>query len=461
MREKYFGDRKFYGMVLAIAVPIMIQNGITNFVSLLDNLMVGRLATQSMSGVAIANQLLFVFNLAIFGAVSGVGIFGAQFYGHGDVDGMRATVRYKLIAGVVLSAVGVAVFVFGGDFLISCYLRGEGSAEDIALTLQEGKRYLMCMMVGLLPYTIAQVYASTLRETGETVLPMLAGLVAVVTNLGLNYVLIFGHLGAPRLGVAGAAIATVISRFVEAAVVMVWAHRKHEKYPFMRDVYRSMRISAPLAKAISVKAAPLLINEMLWAGGMAMLSQCYSIRGLDVVAAVNINSTLYNVFSISFLALGSAIGIIIGQMLGAGRMDEVIDADRKLTVFSILTAIVFAAAMCAVSGVFPLLYNTTASVRRIAARLIICTGICMPLGALANATYFTLRSGGKTFITFLFDSCFVWVVQVPLALILSRLTSMPVVPLFLCCQASEGIKCILGVWMVRRGVWMNNIVEKL
>ncbi len=228
MREKYFGDRKFYGMVLAIAVPIMIQNGITNFVSLLDNLMVGRLATQSMSGVAIANQLLYVFNLAIFGAVSGVGIFGAQFYGHGDVDGMRATVRYKLIAGVVLSAAGIAVFVFGGDFLISCYLRGEGSAADIALTLQEGKRYLMCMMVGLLPYTIAQVYASTLRETGETVLPMLAGLVAVVTNLCLNYVLIFGHLGAPRLGVAGAAIATVISRFVEAAVVMVWAHRTHE-----------------------------------------------------------------------------------------------------------------------------------------------------------------------------------------------------------------------------------------
>ncbi len=222
-----------------------------------------------------------------------------------------------------------------------------------------------------------------------------------------------------------------------------------------------MRISAPLAKAISLKAAPLLINEMLWAGGMAMLSQCYSIRGLDVVAAVNINSTLYNVFSISFLALGSAIGIIIGQMLGAGRMDEVIDADRKLTVFSILTAIVFDAGMCAVSGVFPLLYNTTASVRHIATRLIICTGVCMPLSALANATYFTLRSGGKTFITFLFDSCFVWTVQVPLALILSRLTAMPVVPLFLCCQASEGIKCILGVWMVRRGVWMNNIVEKL
>ena len=292
LRKKYIGNAAFYKMALAVAVPIMIQNGITNFVSLLDNIMVGRVGTEQMTGVAIVNQLIFVFNLAIFGAVSGAGIFGAQYYGKGDWDGVRQTFRFKLLVCTALTVLGACIFLLFGEDLILLYLKGDGSPEQIAASLGYAKEYLLIMLVGFIPFTLAQCYSGTLRETGQTVVPMVAGVVSVVVNLCFNTLLIFGYLGFPRLGASGAAIATVIARFVEAGVVMLLAHRNPERVPYLRGVYRSFRIPAALARDIAKKSIPLLLNETLWAAGMALLAQCYSVRGYDVVSAYNICSTV-------------------------------------------------------------------------------------------------------------------------------------------------------------------------
>ncbi|MBR5903397.1 MAG: polysaccharide biosynthesis C-terminal domain-containing protein, partial [Clostridia bacterium] len=222
--KKFIGDKAFYRRMLAVALPIMIQSGITNFVSLLDNVMVGQVGTVQMNGVAISNQLLFVFNLCLFGAVAGAGIFTAQYFGSGDKDGVRSTMRYKLIIGVLLCAVAAAVFALFGRELIGLFLHGEGSAEDAAQSLHYGYKYLLIMLAGILPFALSNAYSSTLRETGQTIVPMLGGIAAIFVNLILNYVLIFGHFGAPKMGVAGAALATVISRYVELAVVAGWSH---------------------------------------------------------------------------------------------------------------------------------------------------------------------------------------------------------------------------------------------
>ena len=183
---KFVGDKKFYLMVLSIAVPIMIQNGITNFVSLLDNIMIGRIGTEQMSGAAIVNQLIFVYNLCIFGGVSGAGIFTAQYFGQKDHEGVRQTLRYKLWMAVILTALTIVLFLTAGDSLISMYLRGEGTAQEIRDTLVYGKQYLWIMLLGLPAFMMVQVYASTLRECGETVLPMKAGIVAVLINSAKN-----------------------------------------------------------------------------------------------------------------------------------------------------------------------------------------------------------------------------------------------------------------------------------
>ena len=456
--KRYIGDRAFYRHVLGIAIPIIIQNGITNFVSLLDNIMVGQVGTVPMSGVSIVNGLLFVFNLCIFGASSGAGIFTAQFHGSQDHEGIRHTFRFKILICLVITLLGGLIFHCFGPTLIGLYLTGEGDAATAAGAMEYGLQYLAVMICGFLPFALCNSYSSTLRETGETVVPMVGGICAVLVNLVLNYILIFGHFGAPAMGVRGAALATVISRYAELLIVAGWTHRHREKKPFIVGAYRSFYLPGRLLKSIMVKGMPLLINEFLWSTGMAMMNQCYSTCGLDVVPAMNISSTLYNLGSVAFLAMGNSVGIIMGQLLGSGSSEaEVRDANRKLMVISIGCGLVFGGLIGAVSGIFPLLYNTTGQVRHLATVLICINAVAMPFNSYTNATYFTLRSGGQTFVTFLFDSCFVWVCCVPLAYCLSRFTSLSIIPLFAICLSTDLLKCVLGAIMLKQGKWIQNL----
>ena len=450
------GDRRFYGRVLSVAVPIMIQSGITNFVSLLDNVMVGQVGSDPMSGVSIVNGLVFVFNLCIFGGCSGAGIFTAQYHGSGDRDGVRYTFRYKMLLCTLLSLLGIGVFLLWGKGLIGLYLQGEGDALQAEAILQYGWSYLLVMLFGLVPFALTNAYASTLRETGQTVVPMVGGIVAVAVNLILNYVLIFGHFGAPALGVQGAAAATVISRYVELGVVAGWSH--WSRSVFAVGAYRGFRIPVALVGRITAKGLPLLMNEFLWASGMAVMNQCYSTCSLDVVPAMNISSSLYNLASVAFLAMGNTVGILMGQMLGSGEPEERLrEENRKLLALSVASGLVFGGLMVLVSGVFPLLYDTTQTVRKLAGYLICISAIMIPFNAYTNGAYFTLRSGGQTVVTFLFDSCFVWSICVPVAFVLSRFTGMGILVLYAICQGTELLKCLVGGCMIRRGAWIRNL----
>lgn len=458
MFKRYIGDRAFYRRVLGVAVPIIIQNGITNFVSLLDNIMVGQVGTVPMSGVSIVNGLLFVFNLCVFGASSGAGIFTAQFYGSRDDEGIRHTFRFKFLICAAISLLGIGIFLSGGQPLIGLYLTGEGDAATAAGALHHGLNYLHVMLWGFVPFALTNAYSSTLRETGETMVPMVGGITAVLVNLGLNYVLIFGHFGAPEMGVAGAALATVISRYVELAIVAGWTHCNRAQNPYIVGAYRSLYIPGKLLKAIVIKGMPLLANEFFWSSGMAIMSQCYSTCGLDVVPAMNISSTLFNLGSVVFLSMGNAVGILMGQMLGAGNSEaEVRDANRKLVTVSVASGVVFGGLMAAVSGLFPQIYNTTDAVRMLATQLICVSAAMMPFNSYTNATYFTLRSGGQTMVTFLFDSCFVWVCCVPLAFCLSRFARLSILPLYILCQGMDLVKCAIGAVMLKQGKWIQNL----
>lgn len=461
MLKRYIGDKKFYRELMLIAVPIMIQNFITNFVSMIDNIMVGQVGTAQMSGVAIVNQVIFVFNLCIFGAVSGAGIFTAQYAGSKDYEGVRYTVRFKLVSCMILTAIGLAVYGFAGKSLIMLYLKGEGSAEDAEQYLFYGMKYMRIMLWGVIPFVISNVYCSTLRENGQTLVPMYAGISAVAVNLVFNYIFIFGKLGVPAMGAEGAALATVISRFVELAVAAVWTHRHVDKMPFVKGLYSSFKIPKELSKKILIKGMPLVFNEGLYAAGMAFLNQSYSVRGLSVVAAINISTTISNTMTSAIISLGNAVGIITGQKLGAGTAErEVVSSTRKLCAFSIAFSLIFVVIEAIVAGFFPLIYNTTDDVRSLAASFILISAVFLPEVSFANATYFTLRSGGKTFVTILFDSCFVCCVCVPLAYCLSRFTSMSIVPLYFCCQATELIKCFLGAFMLKKKTWIQNIAVR-
>lgn len=458
LRERMFGDRDFYAQVVAVVVPIIIQNTVSNVVSLLDNVMVGRVGTLQMSAVAIVNQLLFVFNLCIFGGLAGAGIFATQYAGAHDDKGVRDCFRVKWMIALSMLACALVVLIAFPKRLIGMYLAQETAQADAAATLGFGMDYLTVMLWGLLPFGVSQVYASTLREVGETRLPMFASVAAILVNLVFNYFLIFGKCGFPKLGVTGAAIATVLSRYVETAIIMVYTHMKSHHFGFIRGAYRSLRVPKPLMISILCRGTPLLVNEFLWSSGMAVLLQCYSVRGLDVVAACNIATTVSNLFKVVFLSMGNAVAIMVGQALGANDIERAKNCTWRLMTLSVGSNLIMATLLTLFAPAIPNIYNTEPHVRQIATQLIYVVAVMMPAYSFSHCCYFTLRSGGKTIITFLFDSVFTWCVNVPAAWLLAYKTGLGIVPLYFGVQALEMVKVVVGFVLVKKGVWIHNIV---
>lgn len=457
LRKKYIGDKAFYKRYILIATPMIIQNAITNFVSFLDNIMVGKLGQEAISAVATVNQLNFVLSLAIFGAVSAGSIYGAQYYGKGDHKGHMFTFRFKLYMALIVTGLGIILFKFFGRDLISLFLtESEGASVDLAL--EYGLSYLGIMIIGLIPFAINQAYVTNIKETGQTLVPMLAGMVAVVTNAVLDYCLIFGIGPFPELKVAGAAIATVIARYIEAAIVLIWAHSNKEKNRYLKEAYKGFGLPVDIFKKIVLKGAPLMLNEILWAIGMSAVTQSYSVRGMNVLTAMSMTNTVANLFNIVFIQLGACISIIVGQYLGAGEMELAKDSDNKMIVFSIFCCTIMAAIMFACGHLFPEIYNVDQQIKDIAAKMIAVNAFWMPVCAFSHAAYFTLRSGGKTLVTFLFDSVFTCFVMAPLAFVLAHYTGLSIILVYFLVNGTELIKSIVGYFMVKSNIWLVQMV---
>ncbi len=460
-KEKYIGSKAFYKMVFVLVLPLVIQQGITNFVTLLDNVMVGALGTQQLNSVAIVNQLIFVFNLAIFGAVSGVSIFGAQFYGKGDQKGMCYTLRIKLYVGFACAVGSILLFKTCAASLVGLFLDPTtNDAASLAATLEYAMSYINIVVWGLIPFMIVQAYTSTLRETGDTVAPMYGSLIAIFVNLIGNYLLIFGAFGFPQLGVRGAAVATVLARWVEMTYILIYAHRSIVRYPFFGALLKEWYVPLDLLKKVSIVGLPLLLNEVLYSLGITFVNQNYSTRGLSVVAAVNITTTAWQLFCVIMFAMGSAVSILVGQQLGAGEIEKAREVDNKLLFFTVTSHIGIGLLIMAAAPFIPLLYNTEAEVRALATQLLMIAGAALPIHAYTHVAYFTIRSGGKTFITFLFDSVYTWVVSVSISFVLCRFTALPLLVCYAAVQFADIIKLFIAMPMLNSGFWAKNVIEQ-
>lgn len=457
--NKLFGDRAFYSGVMKIALPMVLQMAVANFVNLLDNIMVGSLGTESMTGVSVVNEFVFVFNLLIFGAIGGAGIFTAQFHGSGDTEGVRYTFRFKLLVVAILCVLGITVYSLLGDTLINAFLNEEASEGDVQLAFSEAQKYLGVILIGFVPFAVSQSYASTLRETSRPVVPMVASIVAVAVNFILNLVLIFGLLGAPALGVLGAAIATTVSRYAEMVIVVVWTHTHTVTHKFARGVFRSVKIPGDLVGKIIIKGMPLVINELFWSVAITLRNQSFSTRGIETVAAVSIATTVNNLFSVVYMAMGTAISVLVGKKLGSGDIEGAKDDDRKLITLSVIIGTVIGCVLCALSPVIPLMYDVDGTVRSIATYMLVVMAIYMPSHAFAHSSYFTLRSGGRVGITMILDSGFMWAMVVPVSVILSNFTGLDIFWLYPLCHGVELLKIPLGAVLLKWGGWARRLVR--
>mgnify|MGYP002559644460 CR=1 FL=1 len=437
--------------IWTIAYPILISLLMENMIGLTDTAFLGRVGEVELGASALAGVYYMAIFMLGFGFSIGVQILIARRNGEGRLREIGPIFQQGLLFLLFFAAV---MFFVSKSFtpLLLRRLIDSDAVYTAAIS------YLDWRIYGFFFSFAAVLFRAFYVGTTNTRILTANSVVMVLTNVVLNYILIFGKFGAPEMGVEGAAIATVISRYVELAIVAGWAHSHKARNAFIVGAYRSMYIPGKLLKSITVKGMPLLANEFLWSSGMAVLNQCYSTCGLDVVPAMNICSTLFNLGSVVYLSMGNSVGIIMGQMLGAGHSEEdVRDTNRKLIAVSIASGVMFGGLMAAVSEAFPGIYNTTDAVRHLAAQLIWISAVMMPFGSYLNATYFTLRSGGQTFVTFLFDSCFMWVFCVPLAFCLSRFTNLPILPLYAICQATDFIKCVIGTVMLKQGKWIQNL----
>ena len=459
LKKNFIYDKSFYLKALKLSLPMMIQSGITNFVSMLDNIMIGALGTEAMSGVSVANQLVIIFNSVMFGATAAGGIFVSQYFGARSENGIRNTFRIKTYVNLFITAITVILIVLFGDAAIAAYLKPDGTNGNVELSFAYGKEYMTIALIGLFPFAISQVFSSTLCEIEETKIPMYSGLVALVTNCGLNLVLIFGLLGFPAMGVRGAAIATVISRIVEMLFLIAITYLKRNKFTFIDGVFKTLKVPPQLLKNILIKGSPLILNELIWSLAIAIKNLCISKSGLEAVAAMNIQSTVFSVLSITYFSLASSIGIIVGGFLGAGKLQQARSASKKLLVFATLIGVVMGILQLAISPVFPLLYNTEDSVRSLATFMIAVSSAAAPLNAMAMSAMFTIRSGGRTLIVMLFDCVHSLFATALAACIFAYVIPVGVHTLFIIVTVAEGTKALLGAIMVSKVRWEKNITS--
>ena len=458
---KLFGDKAFYKKVIAVSLPIMLQQGISSFVNILDTLMIGNYDTNAMSGLSIANQLFFIVNILTIGAMATAGIYLTQYFGSQNQKGMRNCFRLKLWLGLGIMVLASLIFLFFGESLINTFLTNPESIEEKNAILGYAKTYLLLLIFTLVPFTISQAYSSSLRETGETIKPMIAGALGVAVNVILNLWLIFGGLGIPALGVVGAGIATIIARFVEMIFLIIVTHCNKSKYTFIQGAYKSVKVPTNLIKNVLIKGAPLIINEFMWSLGMTVLLNLYSVRGTTVLSAFSISNTVTNLFYIVFGAMATATSVMVGQQLGAGKLENAVDNDRKLIIFSLIVCAIFGMILACIAPFVPHLYSdATVEARELSTKFMLVIAGCMVIFAFNSECFYTLRAGGVTFVTFLFDSLFIWVVAITSCYFLIHYTNLNIVLIYFIVQILELIKSVIGFALIKSKIWVKNLVSK-
>jgi putative MATE family efflux protein len=446
-----FGSKEFYKKVGLIAIPIVLQQLIIASVNLVDNLMVGQLGESSINAVTIINQLNFVVMIVTFGVMGGAGIFTAQFFGAKKEEELKMSYRYKMSAAILVSTTAFLLFLLFGETMIGWF-----ASKDETISL--GMDYLRIVQFGVFPFIVSLAITTTFRETGTTKPLLYISLFALLLNAAINYVLIFGHLGFEPMGVRGAAIGTVIARYVE--VFLLYGLMIVRKAPFYAKLFTIFSIPKHLTKKISLKALPLTINEVFWSVGQTMFVYVFSLRGETALAAMNINNAVSQIVFVTFLGIATAVAVMVGNTLGENKLEEAESNAYKLIVVAFLSAVVVGAILFVIAPFVVGLYDISEVTYEWALITTRYNSVLIWLYSVNVAIYFTLRSGGDMRSTIYADSGFTWIVMVPLALVLVYVTDLEVTWLFLLVKGTELLKFFYSLQLLKKKRWLQNLTNE-
>ena len=443
-----WGDRAFFKLMIALAVPIMLQQALSSVLYLLDNVMVGRLGDVPIAAVGVGNQLTFLLQIFSFGISSGAGIFAAQYWGKRDLANIRRIEGLTLVLSVVVGVAFTCVGLFAGEFFSGIY-----SHDDAVIALSAD--YLKIAAWGYLFQTLSLCLGTILFSCESPVLPMLSTLAGVVTNGVLNYVLIFGKLGLPALGVEGAAIATVIASVVNLVVLLVVSYVK--KNPIAAKP-KEMRFDAAMVKGFFKVALPVFFNEALWSVGVSLQSVLYGQLGTPVQTAMQILSTVDRIGFILMAGLGKACGVMVGNAIGEGKPEQAKLYSQRMRVIAPLAVFCLGLVLFALTPVFLMLYDVSAEVHAMALSVIRVYCLASWLSTL-NFTIVigTLRAGGDTLRASLIDLGGLWLISLPISWICGKALGLPITLVYPLMFIGDALKAVAGTLYTRRNKWIKEL----
>jgi putative MATE family efflux protein len=426
----------------------MLSGFVTFLVSFLDNIMVGTVSNEAVSGVYAANQVTYLYNLAIFGLLEGAGVFIQQFTGKKDYDRIRDCYRFKIISSFIFLLIIIPLIYIFGHHLVWQYCKSDTNRN---LIFNEAMDYLRLIAISYIPFTIGYIYSTTYREMGLTKYAMYSSIVALVVNTILNLVFILGL----KQGAKGAAYATIISRICEMLFLIGLSRLK--KFLFFRNAFKPFKFEKGIVKKILSKSYLLFINEIGFALGNILQTLAFSQRD-GVLAAISVLTTISNIITILIQGLSVGIGVIVGQDLGQGDFVKARDDNKKLSFLGIYLSLFTGLILVATSFVLPNIFKEIDNEqKKIATKLIIIYGVLLFANCLSIIYYYTLKAGGRTFETLILDTGFMLVVYVPVSWILAMATNLNIIYIYLIVRGLDILKSVLGFILVKRGKWLQNL----
>lgn len=447
-----FNDRNFYKKMLAISLPIMLQNLISSVLNMVDTVMVGALGEAQIAAVGLANQIFFLFYLVIYGINSGCGIFIAQYWGSKDEESIRRTLGFSIIMG---AAVG---FMF--TLIVLCMPRQIMllfTADEAVI--EYGISYMRYVSLSYVMTSISIAYSFAARNIGDVKMPMLISAISLIVNGVLNFVLIFGFLSFPRLEVEGAAIATVIARLLEAIAIVFWIYAARKDKVLSTRIADIKRLNGSFIRNILVTAIPVILNDVFWALGVTMYSAAYARISTTAIASIQIANTVQDIFMVIVMGMAASCAVMVGNEIGSGNKDNAILYGNRYIKIGTLVGLVLGLLLILVSPLILMMFSSTHVVQKAAQKILIVMGSFLWVRFLNSVLVVgILRSGGDTTFSMILETCSVWIIGVPLAFAGALWWHLPAYLVFTLISIEELVKAYFGMIRVKSNKWVRNVI---
>lgn len=457
--QKYIGDRAFYKMALGIIIPVIIQQLILSIAGYVDNLMISRFSQVAYTGVSTANRFMFLVNFFWIGLAAGISVFVAQYFGAKDKKHMSATIQLSLLITLVIGVASIFLIRFGGPLILQFFLPGNGALEAEAIAY--GVEYISYIALGALVILANFMVATIYRSIGKTKIPMYAGIIGIIVNILLNFVLIFGMFGIPAMGAKGAAIATVISKVVEL-VILLYIAVFHDKENYVKNVFARFELDKQLFSLYLRKGTPILLNELLWAVGVQILARLITGGNYAWLTAFNYSQNVTDLFFIYFGGLATGAAILVGNALGEGDFARAKDYANKLIGFALIASVIALILLVTVSPALLLILTPVGEIYYNAYYLILVTSIFILIYGFNAVIYFILRAGGDSLRAFFLDQGPTFLIGIPLAYLLHEMEpqwGLGLLFIFAATRIIDVTKSFIAFKFYKQEKWVQNLTK--